>query len=145
MKVVPRLVSPRYSVHGGTYLVAEEEVTAKQKLTETFLTLQQGRRIVDMLDGLVSALGPDIDMLLGYLSEVSTKYIDHGVKPEFFQQLGQAAREVLRGMLGNKWTNSTEEAWTRVFDDISEEMARTAVKELAVKRAASALPVSAAQ
>ena len=98
-----------------------------------------------MLDGLISALGPDIDMLLGFVSEISTRHFDHGVRPECFQQLGQAVREVLQGILGKSWSNSIAEAWTRVFDDISEEMARIAVKELAVKGPTTALPVSVAQ
>ena len=99
-----------------------------------------------MMDGLISALGPDIDMLLEFVSEISTRHFDHGVKPEYFQQRGQAVREVLQGILGKSWSNSIEEAWTRVFDDISEEMTRIAVKELAVKGpASSALSVSLAQ
>ena len=98
-----------------------------------------------MMDGLISALGPDIDMLLEFVSEVSTRHFDHGVKPEYFQQLGQAVREVLQRMLGERWSDGTEEAWTRVFDDIADEMARTAVKELAVKRPTPAQPVSVAQ
>ena len=90
-----------------------------------------------MMDGLISVLGPDIDMLLEFVSEISTTHFDHGVKPEYFQQLGQAVREVLQGMLGERWSNSTEEAWTRVFDEIAEEMARTVVKEMAGNRPTS--------
>jgi hemoglobin-like flavoprotein len=87
--------------------------------------LIHGKRIVNMIEGTYALLGPDIDLLEEFLSDLGRRHVSYGVKPRYFQYLGQAFREVLKDILGDLWTDEIDRAWEAVFREITAEMTKS--------------------
>jgi hemoglobin-like flavoprotein len=92
--------------------------------------LIHGRRIVSMIQGTFGLLGPDVDLLEEFLFDLGRRHTSYGVKPEYFQYLGQAFQEVLKDILGDMWTDKIDRAWEAVFYEITAEITRSMAPEL---------------
>jgi hemoglobin-like flavoprotein len=77
--------------------------------------LVHGTRIVQMLDGALTLLGPDIELFEEILGQVGQRHEELGVKKEHYAMLGVAVREVISSIIGNKFTDEDDEAWKEVF------------------------------
>lgn len=72
--------------------------------------LVHGARIVTMLDGVLSLLGPNVDMLEEILGQLGQRHMRFVVKNEYFPLLGDAVREALSSIIGDKFTYEDDAA-----------------------------------
>jgi hypothetical protein len=102
-------------------------VTGKLKVTgmQRMGLLIHGRRVVSMIHGTFGLLGPDVDLLEDFLFDLGHRHQSYGVKPEYFQYLGQAFQEVLKDILGDLWTDQIDVAWETVFHEITTEITKS--------------------
>lgn len=80
--------------------------------------LIHGQRIIDMIGSALSLLGPDSELIEEYLSTLGPRHLKYKIKASHFQSLGKALRDVIKGSLRESWTNSIDEAWKVVFDEM---------------------------
>jgi hypothetical protein len=102
---------------------AKVEASGMQRMA----LLIHGKRIVDMIGSTIAVLGPDTESLKEVLSEMGSKNMRDGFKPEYFQHLGQAFREVLQGTLGELWMRREDEAWEDFFAEVTLEITKAVV------------------
>ena len=84
--------------------------------------LVHGMSLVKMLDSVLALLGPDIEMLEEILGQLGQRHQKHGVKKEYFPLLGDAIRETLSSIIGDKFTDSDDAAWKEVFGELAAEI-----------------------
>jgi hemoglobin-like flavoprotein len=82
--------------------------------------LVHAARIVQMLDCVISLLGPDTDTLEEILSQLGERHKKHGVKKEFFPLLIKAVCEALGDILGDQWNDDIQAAWEDLFGDMAQ-------------------------
>lgn len=80
--------------------------------------------MIEMLDTALQMLGPDIELLTEILSELGTKHVRYGVKPEMFQTMGECLMVTLEQVLGDAFDSATREAWLETYAEISQDMIR---------------------
>lgn len=86
--------------------------------------LIHGAHIVKMMDIVLSLLGPDVEMLEEILGQLGQRHQMRGVKKEYFPLLGDAIRETLSLMIGDKYTDEDDAAWKEVYDALSAEIVK---------------------
>lgn len=86
--------------------------------------LIHGLRIVKMLDGIFSVIGPDEDMFAEILADMSEEYCQIGLSPEHFTLLCRAFLEVMKKIMGSEWTSDVQEAWSDVIHVVNIEIAK---------------------
>lgn len=79
--------------------------------------LVHGTSVVRMLDGAVSMLGPDMDMVQEILIQLSQL---HGIKVEYFLLFGDSIREALSAIIGESFSKETDAAWKTFFSYLSQ-------------------------
>ena len=91
--------------------------------------LIHGKDIIDTVDAVFGALGPDIDILTELLAELATSHKSFGA--DYFRFLGIAVGDVLQPMLGEtKWTRAVQRAWSAVFQEVSTGIAKAMGQEV---------------
>lgn len=81
--------------------------------------LIHGKRILDMIDSTFGLLGPDAELLESFLSELGQRHHQMGVKPKHFDLLGEVLQSELRAILDKNWSSQIEQAWSEVFNAIT--------------------------
>ncbi len=74
-------------------------------------------------------LGPDIELLTEIMTELGTKHVVYGVKPDMFPIMGDALVWTLKEMLGDKFTEESEESWKETYGALSADMIRSMVSK----------------
>jgi hemoglobin-like flavoprotein len=80
-----------------------------------------------MIDTALNMLGPDIELLTDIMTELGKKHVSYGVKPDMFPIMGDALIYMLRDVLGDEFTDTTEEAWKETYGALSADMIRSMV------------------
>lgn len=90
--------------------------------------LVHSQNIIKIIDGILSLLGPDHEMLEALLSDQGQRHLRMGVKPEHISLLGDASREVLSQILPKeKWNIDTDNAWKELFSELTTIMVKSMV------------------
>lgn len=84
--------------------------------------------LVQMLDTALNMLGPDIELLTEIMTELGTKHVRYGVKPEMFPIMGDALMHTLETTLKADFTEPVKEAWLQTYSALSQDMIRAQVK-----------------
>lgn len=92
-----------------------------------------------MIESTIALLGPDVEMLEDFLSELGIRHHRVGVKAQHFALLGRAFSDVLRDLMGSTWTAQVQSSWEEVFAEITETIVRSMPSELDSKTAAVSL------
>lgn len=87
--------------------------------------LVHGAQIVQMMDGVLMLLGPDVELLEKILGKLGRRHERHGVKKEYFPLLGDAIRETLASINGDNFTDEADAAWKEVFGELSAEIVKS--------------------
>lgn len=88
--------------------------------------LIHAKRMIHMLDTVMSMLGPDSELLTEVLSGLGKRHIQYGVKPSFFPYMGVAIIDSLHELLGDSiWNVEVEKAWTVVYEELSHEITKS--------------------
>lgn len=95
--------------------------------------LIHGKRIVDMIDGVLGLLGPDVEMLESFFEDLARRHVSYGVKPQYFSALGKALRLTLEDLMGNSWESGVDQAWKEVLNEIISETSKSMVEEISWK------------
>ncbi|GAX29564.1 hypothetical protein FisN_24Lh015 [Fistulifera solaris] len=83
----------------------------------------------NMIDTSLNMLGPDIELLTEIMTELGTKHVVYGVKPDMFPIMGDALVWTLKEMLGDKFTEESEESWKETYGALSADMIRSMVSK----------------
>ncbi|HUR30423.1 MAG TPA: globin domain-containing protein [Saprospiraceae bacterium] len=78
-------------------------------------------KFTDMMSTLVARLD-QLEQQKVELRALGLRHAQYGVKPDHHQAVGQALCWALKHGLGNDWNNEVEEAWTALYEYISENM-----------------------
>jgi hemoglobin-like flavoprotein len=97
---------------------ADDNVEANPMLRVGLLI--HGTRVVNMADSVLGMLGPDTDLLLDFLSEVGKRLQKSNVKKEHVSMFGIAIRDALAEIMDENWTDTIEDGWIEVYDELSE-------------------------
>mmetsp|Transcript_14100 Transcript_14100/g.30719 ORF Transcript_14100/g.30719 Transcript_14100/m.30719 type:complete len:173 (+) Transcript_14100:59-577(+) len=82
--------------------------------------LIHAKRMIHMLEGAMSMLGPDTELLTEVLSGLGKRHIEYGVKACYLPFMGVAIIESLSELLGSDvWNAEVEEAWEVVYEELS--------------------------
>jgi methyl-accepting chemotaxis protein len=84
--------------------------------------------LVQMLDTALNMLGPDIELLTEIMTELGTKHVRYGVKPEMFPIMGDALMHTLETTLKGDFTDAVRDAWKETYSALSQDMIRAQVK-----------------
>jgi methyl-accepting chemotaxis protein len=84
--------------------------------------------LVQMLDTALNMLGPDIELLTEIMTELGTKHVRYGVKPEMFPIMGDALMHTLETTLKADFTQPVKDAWLQTYSALSQDMIRAQVK-----------------
>lgn len=85
--------------------------------------LVHSKNIIKIIDGILSLLGPDHEMLEVLLSEQGQRHLRMGVKPVHISLLGDACREALSRILPKgRWNTDTDNAWKELFGELTKTM-----------------------
>jgi hemoglobin-like flavoprotein len=84
--------------------------------------LVHAARIMNMLDCVLSLLGPDTDTLDEVLSQVGERHRKLGVKKEHFDVLTRATCTALKDIIGDDWTIATQKAWEDMLRDMASDI-----------------------
>jgi hemoglobin-like flavoprotein len=85
--------------------------------------------LLEMIDTALNMLGPDIELLTDIMTELGKKHVSYGVKPDMFPIMGDALIYMLRDVLGDEFTDATEEAWKETYGALSADMIRSMVSK----------------
>ncbi len=86
--------------------------------------LIHGLRIVKMLDGIFSVMGPDEDIFAEILADMGEEHCQMGLSPDHFTLLCRAFLEVMEKIMGNDWTSDIRTAWFDVIQVVNVEIAK---------------------
>jgi hemoglobin-like flavoprotein len=85
--------------------------------------LVHAKHIMQMLDCVLSMLGPDTDTLSEVLKDVGRRHVRRGVRKEHVPLLIVAIQKTLKEIIGeDEWTKEIQDGWQDVFDDLSAEI-----------------------
>jgi hemoglobin-like flavoprotein len=76
--------------------------------------VQQGRRLIDMIDVAVRGLNK-LDSLIPALHQMGMRHVAYGVKASHYDTVGAALLWTLGTGLGDGFTAEVEEAWAAVY------------------------------
>jgi hemoglobin-like flavoprotein len=74
-----------------------------------------GVRIFEMLDQVLSLVGPDVETLVEFLETLGERHTNLGVKKEYFLMLSDAVRASLAEMLGDAFGPQDDTAWKELL------------------------------
>jgi len=114
-------LSPSAKVVFGFKEDAVVKATGMQKMA----LLIHGRKLVQMIDGTLVLLGPDVEMMEDFLGDLGGRHKKLGVKPEHFDALGDSLRKVMKENLGKDWRDDVDAAWKDVFTDMAAEIKKS--------------------
>lgn len=81
--------------------------------------LVHASRIMQMMDCIISLLGPDIDTLEEVLSQLGERHKKQGIQKEHFAVMGPAVCQSLGDILGDDFTEEARTVWIEMFDDLA--------------------------
>ena len=71
--------------------------------------------MVDMIECVVSLLGPDLEPLKEELHVLGKRHIDYGVSPKYFPVMEKAVIYTLEELLDDKFTRKDRNSWQALF------------------------------
>jgi hemoglobin-like flavoprotein len=80
--------------------------------------LQQGRKLMAMIDTVVHALG-QLDRLVPAVQDLGRRHAGYGVRPGHYQTVGAALLWTLGAGLGEAFTGDVKAAWTEAYTVLS--------------------------
>jgi hemoglobin-like flavoprotein len=101
---------------------------------------EQGRKLMSTI-GTAVAAARNPGVLVGPLENLATRHVKYGVKPEHFDDVGQALIWTLEQGLGPNFTPATRQAWICLYGEL---VAIMVPKMTATRAAAAATPKPAA-
>jgi len=106
-----------------------EQVIQPQGLHQ-MAVLIHGNNIIQMLNTMLSVLGPDTEMLQDVLLDIGERQSKLGLSPSYFRLLCRAVLEVLREAMDTDWTAELKEAWFQVIRFLSLEILKAMQKQM---------------
>lgn len=91
---------------------------AKASGMQGMALLIHGKRLLDMIGGVVAMLGPDADAAEEYLAELGPRHEAYGVRANYFYAIGKVIPGVLKSLLADSWLPEMDKAWADVFSEI---------------------------
>lgn len=85
----------------------------------------QGRKLVETLSWIVDHLEQEDDLMTA-AAALANRHVDYDVIPEHYAYVGQALMATLRVGLGDGFSSEDEEAWGRVYGQLSKAMIEAA-------------------
>jgi hemoglobin-like flavoprotein len=73
------------------------------------------RAIFDMIDLVISSLGPDLEPLAEDLIDLGRRHIQHGVHKSYLPIMQRSVVDSLSQILGRHFTEDDREAWKVIF------------------------------
>lgn len=92
--------------------------------------IAQGRKLIDMLDYVVTGLG-DPEAILPAVRDLAVRHVAYGVEARHYGVVGTAIMRTLRHELGAEFTAETRAAWTAAYQLISDVMREAAYEPTA--------------
>jgi hemoglobin-like flavoprotein len=77
-----------------------------------------------MIDKTVGMLGVNNDQLTKMLTDLGKKHVAYGVKPEYFPFMTESLLIMLKETLGDKFSDTNQEAWKAVFGVLIADMVK---------------------
>lgn len=78
---------------------------------------EQGRKLMSTI-GTAVAAARNPDVLVGPLESLALRHVKYGVKPEHFDDVGQALIWTLEQGLGSNFTPATRRAWITLYGEL---------------------------
>jgi nitric oxide dioxygenase len=85
----------------------------------------QGRKLVQTLSWIVDHLEQE-ETLVATASALAVRHVDFGVNADHYAVVGEALIATLKAGLGDDFSGADEEAWTRVYGQLSTKMIEAA-------------------
>ncbi len=82
---------------------------------------EQGKKLMSVIAVAVNALD-NLEAIIPVIQDMGRRHEDYGVKPEQYQTVGSALLWTLEQGLGEAFTASVKEAWTKVYGLLAETM-----------------------
>jgi len=122
LKAVQKMfeMEPRTKAVFG-YDKSEEEGRAHMEI--------HARAFPGLLDSVIQMLGPDVEFIEEILSQVGERHRAMKVNPSYFPFLGKALLETLEESMQRKLSENERMAWEEVYDEISNVIIRTILKQ----------------
>lgn len=86
--------------------------------------LVHGSNLVQMFDGVLGLVGPDLDYVEEILQRYAKYHVELGVKPNHFGSLNVAVRQALKHTMGSAYSDEMDEAWKEVLSETSKTIIR---------------------
>jgi hemoglobin-like flavoprotein len=80
------------------------------------------RTIFDMIDMIVSTLGPDLDPLADDLYDLGRRHVKHGVPMAYLHIMERSVIDSMSKVLGIKYTEDDRESWKLIFRFLTSHM-----------------------
>lgn len=90
--------------------------------------LIHGLQVVSTFDAILSALGPDEELLSEVIAETGEKHCQRGLSPDHFTLLCRSLLQVLEKIMGDKWTADIQAAWSQIIHCVSAEITKNMQK-----------------
>ena len=94
-----------------------------RELLESKRFLMHAAYMIRMIDTALNMLGPDSEMQTEIMTDLGTKHVRYGVKPNMFPIMGRCLIETLEEFLGAScFTPHVKESWVETYDALSYDM-----------------------
>ncbi len=81
----------------------------------------QGRMLMQMLDYAVTGLDR-LDTIAPTIQDLGKRYVEYGVKEEYYETVGEALLWTLEQGLGKDFTPEVKDAWAAAYELLSDTM-----------------------
>jgi nitric oxide dioxygenase len=79
---------------------------------------EQGRMLMGALSTVVNGL-KDLEAIVPIAQQLAVRHVNYGVKPEYYQPVGEALLWTLEKGLGPEFTPPVKAAWTQAYTTLS--------------------------
>ena len=86
---------------------------------------EQSRKLLSMLQYIIGKLDK-LEDILDEVAHLAQRHVHYGVKPEYFNVVGEALLWTLEKGLGEHWNEEVKEAWTTCYHTLSSAMIQSA-------------------
>ena len=99
--------------------------TDSAELLESKRFIMHSSYLIQMLDSALNMLGPDIEMLTEIMTDLGKKHVAYMVTPEMYPIFGESRLHAIATLLGDQFTDVTQQAWQEVYNDLTADMIRS--------------------
>lgn len=92
--------------------------------------LIHSKSVIKMVDTCVGMMGPDMEPVSKALEDLGARHCQYNIMDAHYPILGAALLKTLETVLGDAWTPAVKEAWTEIFDFMSNAMQKGASEYL---------------